>query len=79
MLTTQIDPEAKRLVIAIGVHVEHWVMNHARLAAERRPRTDGSPTVLPDDIREALNAFLRDGASDLNTAIDYEQGATSAS
>ena len=74
MATTQIDSEAKRLVIAIGVHVEHWIMDRARALAERRAIHEGkTPVIEPDHIRESLDMLFREGAADLKNSIEQYQ------
>lgn len=75
MAKTQIDSEAKKLVIAIGVHVEQWIIDRARSLAERRAVHEGkTPVIESEHIRESLDLLFREGATDLKSSIEQYQG-----
>ena len=75
MSKTNLDPDAYELLIAIGGHIEKWILDHARATSEgASPGVNGVVTIRIDYIRNSLEAFLDHGVSDITKLISEKSG-----
>jgi len=75
MSKTNLHPDAYKLLIAIGGHIEKWILNDARTTSEGvSPGLSSPATIRVDDIRNSLEAFLDHGVSDIRKLVSETSG-----